>query len=316
MYFSLNSFGNCATDLKGSAFRSCDIGTYGDVFGISLFSKGSKIQLDNAEVQTAEEDWKSRIEAMTLFPYLGIYNFEQTTPENEVGTSSTGVESSIRDGKPKFSFGFNKGGCFHKSLYNKRGDNRWDVGFIFETGILLALNSDNTVGGFNVGRFDVETFRLLQGTDPQMSTAVMQLLDAFQFNANHQFFTWESLGVNLAQIQGVVDVNIIYVPSEVPTGDEIVVKVVSACNNDDVILGLDDEANWLVGGTQTTPKTVTAVSFDTETNLYTLTLSSALITNDTVAPKIVGTDSDVYEDLTGNLFKGQAELETVGVPSV
>lgn len=313
--FTLNSFGNCATDLKGSAFRSCDIGTYGDVFGIALLSKGSKITLDN-DALTAEADWKARIEAMTLFPYLGIYNFEQTTPENERATSSTGVMSSIRDGKPQFSFSFNKGGCFHKSIYNKRGDNRWDAGLIFETGILLALNSDDTVSGFGVSMFDVETFRLLQGTDPQMSTAVMQFLDAYQFNANHVFFTWESLGVNLAQVQGVIDVSILYVPSEVPTGDEIVVKVVSACNNDDVILGLDDETAWVVGGTQTTPKTVTAVAFDTQTNLYTLTLSTALISNDTVAPKIVGTDSDVYEDLTGNLFKGQAKTEIVGVPSV
>lgn len=312
--FTINSFGNCATDLKGSGFRSCDITTFGDVFGISLFAKGSKITLDNAEV-TAEADWKARIEALTLFPYLDIFNFEQTTPENERATSSTGVLSSIRNGKPQFSFGFKGGGCKHKSLYNKRGDGRWDLGIMFETGILLALNSDETVSGFNMGMFDVETFKLQQGTDPQMSTVVMQLLDSYQFNANHVFFTWESLGVNLAQIQGVIDVNILY-PAEVGTGDTVEVRVVSACNNDDVILGLDDEANWLVGGTQTTPKTVTGVSFDTETNTYELTLSSALISNDTIAPKIVGTDSDVYEDLTGNLFKGQAAIEVVGVPSV
>jgi hypothetical protein len=224
--------------------------------------------------------------------------------------------SGIRDGKPQFTFSFNRGGCFHKSLYNKRGENRWDLAILFETGVLMASNLDETISGFNMGMFDVDTFKLQQGTDPQMSTAVIQLLDAYQFNANHQFFTWEALGVNLAQVNGVIDVNILYVPSEVPTGDEVTVKVVSACNNDDVILGLDDEANWVVGGTQTTPKTVTAVAFDTDTNLYTLTLSSALIANDTVAPKIVGTDSDVYEDLTGNLFKGQAAIEIVGVPSV
>ena len=313
--FTLNSFGNCATDLKGSAFRSCDIGTYGDALGIALLSKGSKITLDNTEL-TPEADWKARIEAMTLFPYLGIYNFEQATPENERATSSTGVMSAIRDGKPQFSFSFDRGGCFHKSLYNKRGSNRWDLAILFETGVLLALNSDDTVSGFNMGLFDVDTFRLQQGTDPQISTAVVQLLDSYQFNANHQFFTWDSLGVNLSQIQGVIDVSIIYSDEGPTTTDEIPVRVVSACNNDDVILGLDSEDNWVVGGKQTTPATVTAVSYDTESNVYTLTLSSELISGDTVAPKIVGTDSDVYEDLTGNLFKGQADTEIVGAPSV
>lgn len=313
--FTLNSFGNCATDLKGSAFRSCDIGTYGDALGIALLTKGSKITLDNP-LLTAEEDWKARIEAMTLFPYLGIYNFEQNTPENERATSSTGVMSGIRDGKPQFTFSFNRGGCFHKSLYNKRGENRWDLAILFETGVLLAENLDDTVSGFNMGMFDVDTFKLQQGTDPQMSTAVIQLLDAYQFNANHQFFTWDTLGVNLAQVNGVIDVKIVYDPAQVPTGDEIPVKVVSTCNNDDVILGLDDAANWSLGGVQASSTTISTVTFDTDTNLYTITVTPALVINDTIAPKIIGTDSDVFEDLTGNLFKGQAATEIVGIPSV
>lgn len=307
--YTANSFGNCATDLKGSGFRPCDIGSYGDLFGMSLLSKGTKIPL-NDDAETADVVWKNLIKSLSNFPYLGIYNFEQTTPENERSTSSTGVMASIRNGKPMFSFQFTKGGCFHKSLYNKRGDGRWDIALIFETGVLLAENSDETVSGFNMGMFDVETFRFLQGTDPQSSTAVGQLLNSNQFNANHLFFTWEALGFDFTTITGVVDLNITY-PDPVEAGTTFNVAVSSACNIDDIVLGLDDEEMWALGGVQTSATTISGVVYDVDDEVYTFTVSPALIAGDTIAPKLVSTGYNVAEDVAGNLYKGQGAIEIV-----
>jgi hypothetical protein len=298
--YVLNSYGNCTTDLKGSGTRTCDLGSYGDVIGIALFAKGSKILLDS-ELTTSLQDWKNRIKALTLFPYLGIYNFEQSTPENDRSTSNTGVMSDIRKGKPQFTFSFDKGGCFHKSLYNKDGSGRWDLGILFDKGLLLANKLDGKVGGFDMGMFSVETFKLLSGTDPQQSSAMVQLLDAVEFNQYHEFFTWESLGANFSKVNGVVDTNVSIVGAAEDVAT-LTVRVVSSCNTDDPVFGLDDEALWDLGGTSAV--TITSVAFNTSTNNYVFTLSGPLVVGTTVAPFLTDGTYDVVEDVAGTMYKG------------
>lgn len=314
MAIDLNNFGNCASDLIGSGTRSCDLKTFGDPIGTTLFKKG--FSWDVATDTITEATWKAAIKDFDLIPYTNLYNFEQNTPENENATSNTGILIEIRAGKPQFSFMFTGGGCLHKSLWNKRGQDRWDVGILFETGILLATNQAKTkLSGFDAGMFAVSTLSIQQGTDPQMSTAELQLKDANEFNALHTFLTWEQLGVNLADIGGVVETQITYSPNP-SAATTVAVKVVSACNTGDVILGLDAAANWNLGGTQASATTISGVAFNAETGVYTLTVTPTLVDDDTVAPKLVSGADDVAEDALGNLFKGQAALFTIDTPSV
>lgn len=305
----LNSFGNCTTDTKGTGSRSCDLKTFGDPNGIVLFKKGEKFVLETDTLNAA--GWKAKIKGFDVFPLVGLYNFEQATPENEKNTSSTGVLSEIRDGKPQFSFMYDKGSCFHKSLYDKRGKGRWDLGILFDTGILLAVADDNlSIGGFDMGLFSVETFKFIVGSDPQMSTAMVQLLDAFQFNAKHEFFSWQQLGVNLGKIDGVVETVLSY-PADLDPGTTVRVKVASACNVDDVILDLDDEELWALGGTQTSATTISSVAFNVATEDYTLTVSPALIATDTIQPSLRQSGLNAVEDSAGNMFKGSAAIGTI-----
>jgi hypothetical protein len=211
---------------------------------------------------------------------------------------------------------FTGGGCLHKSLWDKRGQDRWDVGILFETGVLLATNSAQTkVSGFDAGMFAVSTLSIQQGTDPQMSTAELQLKDSNEFNALHTFFKYDEIGANLADVGGVVETKITYDPNP-SAATTVDVKVVSACNTGDVILGLDDAANWNLGGVQATSTTISGVTFDADTGVYTITVSPILVDDDTVAPKLVSGADDVAEDALGNLFKGQAALFTIDTPSV
>lgn len=309
---NLNSYGNCTTDLKGTGSRSCDIQTFGDVLGIGLLTKG--FTWDVLTDTLNEANWKDRIKAFGLFPFLGIYNFEQTTPDNEVNTSSTGVLSKVRNGKPQFTFSFDKGGCFHKALYDKAGKSKWDLAMFFDKGLLVATNQAGTkVKGFNMGLFDVETFKLVQGTDPQMSMAKVQLLDAEEFNLRFQFITWEELGFNALEVEGVVD-TLITVDDVVDGATSIVFQVASACNNDDLITSLDAITNYsvTVGGVN---NPVTVVSYSNATGKYTATVS-ALAEDDVVIIKLRDGSDDVAEDSLGNLFKGQATFTVVEAPSV
>lgn len=306
--FTVNKFGNCGSDLLGSGTRSCDIKSFGDVLGINLHTKGFRLAKDTG---VASELWTTSLKELKTFPYHGIYNFDQTTPENEKATSSSGVMSEIRIGKPQFTFEFDKGGCFHKSLFNKR-NKAWDLSLNFEAGILLANIDEDNIGGFDMGMFSVETFRLLQGTDPQRSLAMVQLIDAVQFNADHVFFTWEELGVNLNRVNGVVETIVEVVEVN---DDEVTVKVASACNVDDIIPDLDDPEHWALSGDLTTPTTISTVSYDASTGLYTIALADAPVDGDTIQFTLVDDSYSVAEDATGNLYKGQSVLFDVEIPS-
>ena len=305
----INRSGNCGTDLRGSGLRSCDIKSFGDVIGFNLHQKGFSWDVETDEL--SEATWLEAIQGMNIIPYNGIYDFTQDTPENERSTSSRGIMNTIREGKPQMSFSLTKGGCLHKSLYDKKGDDRWDLSIVFETGILIATNEDDTqLIGFDMGMFDVETFRLQQGTDPQQTTAVIQLVDSAQFNTKFTFITWAELGVNLSKIGGVVDASLTY-PTAPAAGTTFSVSVASLCNLDDTITSLDDLANWELGGEQTSPTEISAVVYNSGTKAYDFTVDTPLVATDTIQPRLVDGAFDVAQDTLGYLFKGQAPLATI-----
>src|SRR5688500_11634105 len=97
----LDAYGNCDSDLLGSATRSCDITSFGDRIGVELFQKGFNIPVAVSDFEAA---WIDGVEEMKILPYIGIYDFTQDTPDNEVATSSTGIMSTVRAGKPQFTF--------------------------------------------------------------------------------------------------------------------------------------------------------------------------------------------------------------------
>lgn len=306
---NLYEYGNCESDLKGSGMPGCTSSTFGDLTGIALLKPGTKWVL--ASDSFDEATWKAKLKSFDVIPYLGLYNFEQNTPENERATSSTGRLSTVRNGKPQFSVSFDKGSCLHKSLYNKRGNGRWDIALVFEEGIVLAVNgAETSIGGFTSSLFDVDTYKLLQGSDPEMSNCVFQLSNAVQFNARHVFFKWSELGWDANDINGVIDTSLSY-PSAPSAGTSISVKVTASCNADAIIESLTETTNWALGGTQASATAISAVAYNASTGAYDFTLDSALASADTVQPYLVSTGASVAENSLGELFKGQAPLATI-----
>lgn len=307
-------FGDCESDTLGTGSGRCDIRSFGDPRGIILFEKGWSLTVGADLAATLTEAiYKSQLASLQAFPLTEIYNFEQTTPENEKNTSSTGILTEVRPAKAQFSFMYDKGSCFHKTLYDKRGKNRWDLGIIFETGVLLAANQDATqIRGFDMGMLSVETFKFVQGTDPEMSTAMIQLIDADQFNDKHEFFTFDALGFNMNLIDGVVELDLSY--NVTPTATTSVqVSVMGRCNSDELVGGLDNASNWRLGGTQAAATTISAIAYDSVNGVYTLTLSPTLATGDTVQLELFDSTNSVrvVEDATGTQYKGRAPLATI-----
>jgi len=279
---------NCSQDAKGTGTTSCDISSFGDATGIIPSIRNFSY------ASMTETLYKEAIKENNVFPLLEIYGFEQNTPENERSTSSTGIMSDIRDGKPQFSFQFTKGGCFHKALYSLRGNSRWDLAIVFQAGILIYKN-DTVERGFRNSLFSVETFRLLQGTDPQMSTAVIQLASAEEFNKYHQFITWEELGFNINDINGAVETTLTIGTN---SATSIPVRVTGACKTDVSVSGLDAVGNWTVINNSTGAEIeVTSVTESAGGN-YTLAGTGFPTTNLTVVLN--------GEDELDEIYKGSA----------
>lgn len=311
MSILLNQFGDCSSDILGTGSGTCDIKSFGDLRSVLLLNKGFFLTLATDTLD--EATYKTQLKTLVAFPLNKIFNFEQPTPENEKNTSSTGEMTEIRAGKPQFSFSFDRGSYFHKVLYDKRGKSRWDIALIFETGILFATNQDDTkLIGFDGGMLSIETFKLLQGTDPEISTAMLQLLNADQFNRKNVFFTFDKLGFNANDVDGVLETVLTY-PTAPAAGTTFSVNVVSASNSEEVITGLDDVTKWRLGGAQASATTISTVTFNVTTNNYDFVVTPTTVTSDTLQLELFDTalTLTVVEDSIGELFKGKAPLVTL-----
>ena len=303
MAVDLNAFGNCTTDFTGSGQGTCDLTVFGDFKGIVPFKKGISYPITDGNAAFGLTEYTNTVKGLDAFPYVvNMYDFTQDTPENETNSSSTGILTEIRAGKPQFGFMYRGGSCQSKSLFNKRGDGKWNFGLVFEAGILMATNTAGTeLRPFNGGMFSVETMKVVQGTDPQMTSVKFQLLDAIEFNARHVFLPFSKVG-DLDDVIGAIETSITVDP--ITAGTTFSASIVSACNKDNVILDLATVGDYVLLGTQASATAINAVVYNATTNKYDFTVDVALVASDTVQIKLGDGTYDVIEDSLGNMYKG------------
>lgn len=312
MAITVGAYGNCTTNRIGSGLGNCDSIDLDDINGLVLFNKGWSKDITDGQVDFDLTAYKNDVKGLSAFPYVGIYDFTQDTPDNENATSSNGTLSEVRAGKPQFGFNYDKGTCLHKSLWDKRAPNGgiWDYGLITNTHIILALSSDESkIKAFDGGLLGVSSFKFKQGSDPQSSMAMVQFLDANEFNARLLAIPFSKAG-DLDMVQGAIETSIT-VDAIADTDTEFSFSVVSNCNKDSVILDLEDETNYVLLGTQASATTISAVAYNASTGKYTATVSPALAAADTVQIKLSDGTYDVIEDTVGNLYKGISNTVTV-----
>lgn len=310
MAVDLNAYGNCTSNFTGSGQGTCDITQFGDFKGIVPIKKGISYAITDGNAAFGLTEYTNTVKALNAFPYVSdMYDFSQDTPENEKNTSSTGILTEIRAGKPQFSAMYRGGSCQSKSLFNKRGNGLWDFALVFETGILMCTNSDNTeLKAFDGGMFSVETMKLVQGTDPQMTSVIFQLLDAVEFNERHVFLPFSKVG-DLDDVVGAIETSITV--DAVTAGTAFSAKIVSNCNRDNIILDLEDAANFVLLGTQASATAIDTVVYNASTGKYDFTLTVAVAAADTIQIKLSDGTYDVIEDTLGNLYKGTSNTVTV-----
>lgn len=285
----INKFGLCAEDVLGTGQGECPITDFGDLKGLGLLKKGSKLSL---ATDTLDEDtFRSLIIDGKLHQLVNSYAFEDTTPENERSTSSDGLMQTIREGKPMHSFIFKKGMYNAKAMQALKGNNRWDAYFYFTEGLLVALDTaGENLKGFNGSMFDVDSYKFKQGSETEFSKVSLQLSDAKEFNQRFVFFTWDELGFNALEIEGVIETVVSFNAAPV-AGSTITVKIADANNRSISYASLfDNAAQWkvLVDGVANVVTTVSVAG-----DVATLTLTSALVSTDVVVASLDGIVADL-----------------------
>jgi len=315
MPVKINDFGNCQTTVKGTGTTNCDFETVGDYLGQGLLQKGVTYAITNGEIAIDEAIVDAQIQERKLHPLIDRLGFTQDTPENEVFTDGTGLESSVRTGKTKFTTMYARGLENAKAIHSLKGQNRWDTILYFTEGIVMTTTPDGTKAkGFDIGRFDVSTIKFLSGTDKQQVSTIMQLTRPDELNDRALFIPYDKLGFDMSLKDGVVDVVITVVtpPATAGVATTMSVKLTSASNTGNALLGFDDILNWATGGVQTTPKPApTAIAYNSSTGLYDLTFGSAFIAGDTYQPRLRDLTADVAVDSLGKFYAGRSELGTV-----
>ena len=304
MAFELNLQGNCTSDTRGTGLGDC-VKLYGDLMGIDLYAKGYSVSNVSGSLPT-EVTYKTQIQDGDVYPLNDLFTFEQNTPDNETSTGSTGKLTEIRAGKPQYSITWDKGGCFHKALYDKRGKNRWDIAFKFETGVLFATNvAEDELKAFNTGMFSPSTFKFLQGTDPEMSVASFQFNTAVELNQRSVFYTWDALGFDMNLVEGVINVDASFetAPTAALTAN---VTVVDDCNRSVQILGLE-VGDFTLGGVQATTTAISTAVYNVAGH-YVLTFDAALESGDTLQITVAEAGSEAAESTSGDLYKGATPL--------
>ena len=289
----INKFGLCAEDVLGTGQGECPITDFGDLKGLGLLKKGSKLNL--ATDTLSEATFRALITGGKLHQLVNSYAFEDTTPENERSTSSDGLMQTIREGKPMYSFTFKKGMYNAKAMQSLKGNNRWDAYFYFTEGLLVALDTaGENLKGFNGSMFDVDSYKFKQGAETEFSKVSLQLSDAKEFNQRFVFFTWEELGFNALEIEGVIETVVSFdaAPVAAPFAwSTITVKVADANNRSISYASLfDTAAQWkvLVDGVANVVTTVSVAG-----DVVTLTLTSALVSTNKVDVSLNGIVADL-----------------------
>ena len=298
----INKFGLCAEDVLGTGQGECPITDFGDLKGLGLLKKGTKLNLATDTLN--EVAFRTLITDGKLHQLVNSYAFEDTTPENERSTSSDGLMQTIREGKPMYSFTFKKGMYNAKAMQYLKGNNRWDAYFYFSEGLLVALDTaGENLKGFNGSMFDVDSYKFKQGAETEFSKVSLQLSDAKEFNQRFVFFTWDELGFNALEIEGVIEVNVAF--DAAPVTAAIALKVADANNRSISYASLFDEAAaWkvLVDGVN---NVVTSVSVTG--TVATLTLTTPIASTDVINVSLNG----IVADLELKYYKSNSVTATI-----
>lgn len=289
MAIQINNFGLCAADYLGTGKGQCPVTSFGDLKGIGVINKGTKL---NVVSDTFDEaTFRSWITTGKLHQLVNSFSFEDTTPENATEESPDGIMQSVRAGKPMYSMIFKNGYDLNKAIHSLKGFQKWDLIFYFDKGVFMASNVSGTeIKGFNAGMFDADSYKTTSGAVTEFAKIKFQLIDSVEFNERGVFFDYDTLGFDALQIEGVINTNIVF--NTLPAGSDttLYLKVYDSNNTAiDYTATFDGVSDYkvLVNNVQVT---ISAVVINNGVAELTI---PALVTTDVIKASLNGVVADV-----------------------
>ena len=236
-----------------------------------------------------------------LIGSISFFNAEDNDEEASYSTSITGERTKIRDGIKRYRFMFDKGSCFQNELNKLDNSSDWEFIPVFEDGkALFALIKVGKLIGFDAKLFTGT--RKLKLTDemagPSLEVEIQRTGMTYWQNSSG---VYESDEFGFNELSPVAGLNITF--GVLTAGATTTVVTVTNLCSDSVVTGLTTATAWKMNRNGAL-NTVSAVSFDTGTQKYTLT-HTALVAGDKVSfltsengKNVVAVDTNYYSGVS------------------
>ena len=267
------------------------------VVGFLLKRRG--FEIDPMDFNKPELD--NLVQREKLIGCISFFNAEDNDEEASYSTSITGERTKIRDGIKRYRFMFDKGSCFQNELNKLDNSSDWEFIPVFEDGkALFAVKKDGKLIGFDAKLFTGT--RKLKLTDemagPSLEVEIQRTGMTYWQNSSG---VYESDEFGFNELSPVAGLNITF--GVLTAGATTTVVTVTNLCSDSVVTGLTNANYWKMNRNGVL-QTVSAVSFNSGTQKYTLT-HPALVANDKVSfltsedgINVVAVDTNYYSGVS------------------
>ena len=267
------------------------------VVGFLLKRRGFEIDPAHFNKEALDELVKEE----KLIGSISFFNAEDNDEDASYSTSITGERTKIRDGIKRYRFMFDKGSCFQNELNKLDNSSDWEFIPVFEDGkALFAVKKDGKLIGFDAKLFTGT--RKLKLTDemagPSLEVEIQRTGMTYWQNSSG---VYESDEFGFNEISPVAGLNITF--GVLTAGATTTVVSVTNLCSDSVVTGLTTATAWKMSRNGAL-ETVSAVSFDSVTQKYTLS-HTALVANDKVSfltsengINVVAVDTNYYSGVS------------------
>lgn len=307
----LINYVNCETQQLGTGIIECMANIDSEPIGFFLVDK--RWSLPIADPSVFDIDYLlDRIQDRTFIPFLNRTNFTQNTEDTVFQTFDSGIKGRVRPGFPEYSFEFDNGLYFQKASYSHNSFRQYNVVFAFGNGALLFACTVDTLSitGFDAGYVDTATYKLKTGSTITSTMVSFQLTNPDQFNLRAYPLDSQQSQIDLSQINGRIDV-ILTLQTPLAAATTLIFSARAAANEAIDILGLSDTDFRVVG----TTGNITALVYDSDTRLYTMTLSAGVAAAEDIYVQLYDAaftpDPVPAIQLAGEIYAGTSNTITV-----
>jgi len=300
MATTINSL-DCITTEYGTNLRECIL-RLGQPEGVIKTPINWSLNL-STETFDALSYVQGEIQKGNYVPFLESFGFTDNTGDNTYQESEDGNESFVRSPNPKFNVSYDQGMYYSKILQSHKSG-KCGIIFVFKNNVFaFAESTDGTsLKPFRANHFSPTNFKLPTGSTSSMVSVDVQLRDAEEWNAKMTLI--QPTTFDHTDINGFIDVDILLKTTPVDTDTSIQVRVHAKWNPDDSIALFSPEDFKITG------KTIDAVAYNADTELYTISLTGTFDSGDTYNVKL---NDGAYDSVLveTQLFKGKSETVTV-----